>query len=62
LEEVRNGAFAREWKQEHAAGGRRFRQLHDADRGTEYEQAGEFVRSLMPWLSSPAGSSPGGEQ
>ena len=53
LEEVRSGAFAREWKQEHRAGANLFQQLHNADLGTAYEKAGEFVRSLMPWLSSP---------
>ena len=50
LDEVRSGAFAREWIAEHRSGGAKFRKLHDADVDTLYEQAGESVRSLMPWL------------
>lgn len=51
LEEIRSGAFAREWIGEHRAGGGTFKKLHDADVGTEFERAGEFVRGLMPWLA-----------
>jgi ketol-acid reductoisomerase len=54
LDEVRSGAFAREWIAEHRSGGAKFRKLHDADVDTLYEQAGESVRSLMPWLSQPS--------
>lgn len=50
LEEVRSGAFAKEWIEEHRSGGKRFKQLHDADVDSPYERAGETVRSLMPWL------------
>jgi ketol-acid reductoisomerase len=50
LEEIRSGAFAREWIEEYRSGGRRFEQLHDADVDTPYESAGRTVRSLMPWL------------
>ncbi|RME36765.1 MAG: ketol-acid reductoisomerase [Planctomycetota bacterium] len=60
LEEIRSGAFAREWIEEYRSGGKRFRKLHDADAGTLYERAGETVRSWMPWLAgqpSPASSS-----
>ncbi len=51
LEEIRSGAFAREWIAEHRAGGARFKRLHDADVDSTYEQAGRAVRSLMPWLA-----------
>lgn len=50
LEEIRDGRFAAEWLAEHHAGGQNFRRLHEADRDTLYEQAGRFVRGLMPWL------------
>ncbi len=50
LDEVRSGAFAKEWIAEHRRGGAKFKKLHDADVNTLYEQAGATVRSLMPWL------------
>jgi ketol-acid reductoisomerase len=50
LEEIRNGAFASEWIGEYRRGAGRFRTLHQTDAGSLYEQAGETVRSLMPWL------------
>jgi ketol-acid reductoisomerase len=54
LDEVRSGAFAKEWIAEHRSGGAKFKKLHDADVNTLYEQAGETVRSLMPWLPQPS--------
>lgn len=48
LDEVRSGAFAKEWIAEHRAGGRKFKDLHAADVGTAFEKAGETVRSWMP--------------
>lgn len=51
LEEIRSGAFAREWISEHRSGGKEFKRLHDADVETAFERAGETVRSLMPWLA-----------
>jgi len=52
LEEIRSGAFALEWIQEHRDGGRRFSKLHEADSNSALERAGEAVRALMPWLSA----------
>lgn len=51
LDEIKSGAFAREWIDEHHSGGKRFQSLHAADAGTPFESAGEFVRGLMPWLT-----------
>jgi ketol-acid reductoisomerase len=51
LDEIRSGSFAKEWIEEHRSGGRRFRQLYEADRGSLYEKAGANVRALMPWLA-----------
>ena len=48
LDEIRGGAFAREWIAEHRSGGKRFTELHDADVDTPLEQAGRNVRALMP--------------
>ncbi|MGB2988298.1 MAG: ketol-acid reductoisomerase [Phycisphaerae bacterium] len=50
LGEVRSGAFAKEWINEHRTGGKRLKKLHDADVDTLYERAGKNVRALMPWL------------
>ena len=52
LDEVRSGAFAKEWICEYRAGGRNFKKLHDADVETLLERAGRSVRDLMPWLAS----------
>jgi ketol-acid reductoisomerase len=51
LDDVRSGAFAKEWIAETRAGGQHFKKLHDADVGSAYEKAGESVRALMPWLN-----------
>lgn len=56
LEEVRSGAFAKEWIEEHKSGGSRFQELHNADSDTPLEHAGQAVRSLMPWLSKSKSS------
>ncbi len=50
LDEIRGGAFAREWIAEHRSGGKLFKRLHDADVDTRLEDAGRNVRALMPWL------------
>jgi ketol-acid reductoisomerase len=52
LEEIRSGAFAREWMEEHRRGAPNLRRLHDADVDTEFERAGRAVRALMPWLGA----------
>lgn len=51
LEEIRSGAFAREWMNEYRSGGEAFKRLHETDVDTPYEWAGHTVRALMPWLS-----------
>ncbi len=50
LDEIRSGAFAREWIAEHRTGGAKFKKLHNADLDTLFERAGQTVRSWMPWL------------
>ncbi|MCP4591452.1 MAG: ketol-acid reductoisomerase [bacterium] len=51
LEEIRSGAFAREWIQECRAGRSRMKDLHERDASSEIESAGRAVRQLMPWLT-----------
>jgi len=50
LGEIRSGAFAEEWMDEHHRGKETFRALHESDVDTPYERAGRIVRGLMPWL------------
>ncbi len=50
LEEIRSGAFAKEWMEEVRSGAERFKALIAADEDTAYERAGKTVRSFMPWL------------
>jgi ketol-acid reductoisomerase len=51
LDEIRSGAFAREWIAECRAGKPRFNQLYARDVESAFEQAGRTVRQLMPWLT-----------
>lgn len=50
LEDIRSGAFAREWMEEVRSGASNFKALVAADQETAFEKAGETVRSYMPWL------------
>ena len=54
LQEIRDGAFAKEWMTEHDQGGAKYHKLHSADVDTPFEQAGRKVRGLMPWLGGGA--------
>lgn len=50
LDEVRSGAFAREWIDEHRRGAPKMKKLYKIDEASELEKAGHAVRRLMPWL------------
>ncbi|MHC5110412.1 MAG: ketol-acid reductoisomerase [Planctomycetota bacterium] len=52
LEEIRNGSFADEWIKEHRSGERQFQDLFERDLRAPFEDAGDTVRSLMPWLAA----------
>lgn len=52
LEQIKGGAFAKEWIDEYRAGSAGFKRLHDADVDSPFEQAGRNVRELMPWLGT----------
>jgi ketol-acid reductoisomerase len=49
LEEIQNGAFAREWLAECRAGRPKFERLRRADRDHELERVGAKLRAMMPW-------------
>lgn len=53
LEEIRSGAFAREWIAEHQSGGGRYRALREQMPSQRFEEAGAAVREWMPWLGRP---------
>jgi len=50
LEEIRSGAYAREWMAEHAAGRPRFNETRRAERAQPIEEVGARLRALMPFL------------
>ena len=54
LQEIRDGAFAKEWMTEHDEGCAKYHKLHTADVDTPFEKAGRRVRGLMPWLGGEA--------
>ena len=51
LDEIQSGEFAREWLEETAGGGDRFRALREAERHHPIEVVGRELRDLMPFLS-----------
>lgn len=52
LEEIRTGAFAREWILENQAGRPVFRALAAKDRQHLIEQVGRRLRKMMPWIEA----------
>ncbi len=52
LDEIRSGAFAKEWIAEHRSGGAQYNHLLQRDTFHPLERAGHSVRKLMPWLES----------
>ncbi|HZC99341.1 MAG TPA: ketol-acid reductoisomerase [Actinomycetes bacterium] len=53
LEEVRSGAFAREWVAEDDAGRPNFNRMRAEGREHKIEQVGRPLRAMMSWLRSP---------
>jgi ketol-acid reductoisomerase len=58
LAEIRDGRFASEWVQEHAAGGGRYRALKQRDLNHPIEKVGEKLRAQMTWLPKADGAKP----
>lgn len=50
LAEIRSGAFAREWIEEHKSGGQRFQAARARHREHAVEQVGKKLRRMMPWI------------
>ncbi|HXF56565.1 MAG TPA: ketol-acid reductoisomerase [Actinomycetota bacterium] len=55
LEEVRSGAFAKEWVLEARAGFPQFEALRARERAHPIEEVGSRLRAMMPWLSRGGG-------
>jgi ketol-acid reductoisomerase len=53
LDEVRSGAFAREWIEEDDRGRPNFQRLREAGRSHPIEKTGEPLRAMMSWLRRP---------
>ncbi len=51
LAEIQSGAFAREWMDENATGGKRFPELRQRGQEHQIEQVGAKLRSMMSWIS-----------
>jgi ketol-acid reductoisomerase len=54
LAEIQNGAYAKAWIAENAAGRPNFNKLREADRNHPIEQVGVRLRALMPFLKPVA--------
>src|SRR6266540_3427486 len=55
LEEVRSGAFAREWVAEDDAGRPNFNRMRAEARDHQIERVGRPLRAMMSWLRRPEG-------
>jgi ketol-acid reductoisomerase len=55
LEEVRSGAFAREWVAEDDAGRPNFNRMRADARDHQIERVGRPLRAMMSWLRRPEG-------
>jgi ketol-acid reductoisomerase len=53
LDEVRSGAFAKEWVDEDDRGRPNFDRLREAGRDHQIERTGEPLRAMMSWLRRP---------
>jgi ketol-acid reductoisomerase len=53
LDEVRSGAFAKEWVEEDDNGRPNFSRLREAGRDHQIERTGEPLRAMMSWLRRP---------
>jgi ketol-acid reductoisomerase len=52
LEEIQSGKFAREWMDENASGGERFKALRSKASEHQIEQVGAGLRAMMPWIKA----------
>jgi len=52
LGEIQDGTFAREWIAENRAGQENFQRMRAEQAGTEVEQTGKELRSMMDWIKT----------
>jgi ketol-acid reductoisomerase len=58
LDEIRSGAFAREWLAENRAGRPNFERMRKADRDHLLETTGRALRVMMPWSEEGKSAAP----
>jgi ketol-acid reductoisomerase len=51
LADIQSGDFAKEWIAENEAGQENFQRMREEAAGTQIEQVGNGLRSMMPWIS-----------
>jgi len=52
LKEIQSGAFAKEWMDENAFGGKRFPELREKAAHHPIEEVGAKLRDMMPWIKA----------
>jgi len=52
LKEIQSGAFAKEWMDENASGGKRFPELREKAAHHPIEEVGAKLRDMMPWIKA----------
>jgi len=52
LQDIRDGSFAREWVEEWASGGKRFKELEAKERAHPIEVVGREIRRMMPFIDA----------
>jgi ketol-acid reductoisomerase len=50
LADIQSGKYAKEWMNEAASGGKRFKELREAGQKHPIETVGAQLRSMMPWM------------
>ncbi len=52
LQDIRDGSFAKEWVEEWASGGKRFKELEAKERAHPIEVVGREIRRMMPFIDA----------
>jgi ketol-acid reductoisomerase len=50
LADIQSGEFANEWIAENEAGQESFQRMREEAAGSQIEQVGKGLRSMMPWI------------
>jgi ketol-acid reductoisomerase len=50
LADIQSGEFAKEWIAENEAGHENFDRMREEAAGSQVEQVGKGLRSMMPWI------------